>query len=235
MIYYLLMLVAIVISFFAQAKVKSAYSKWDKVRNSRGITGAEAARRILDANGLQHIQITAIPGTLTDNFNPRTNTISLSMNVYSGTSIAAIGIAAHEVGHAIQHSVGYLPIKIRTSLVPIVNFGGGISWFFITFGLLLNGYLSSSCGQNDFGYTLASIGVILYATVTLFHLVTLPVELNASSRAKNQIIALFSANENEITGIRKVLGAAAMTYVASLLTSAIQLFRLISLVNSRRR
>ncbi len=235
MTYYLVMLVTIIISLAAQAMVKSAYSKWSGVQNSCGLTGADVARRILDANGLYHVQIASISGTLTDNYNPKTNVVSLSSAVYSGRTVAAIGIAAHEVGHAIQHNNGYLPIKIRAALVPVVNFGSGISWYLIMGGILLNSFLSASCGQNDVGYTIAMIGVILYASVTAFHLVTLPVELNASNRAKRQLREIVSTDSDEKKGVRKVLSAAAMTYVAALVTSAIQLLRILSIVNSSRR
>ena len=234
MIYYLLMIATVIISLWAQSRVNSAYNKWSGVQNSVGMTGAQVARAILDANGLSHIKIASIAGKLTDNFNPTTNVISLSSGVYDGKTVAAIGIAAHEVGHAIQHSKGYLPIKIRASLVPVVNFGSGISWYLIMGGLLLNGFLSSACGQNDAGFTIAMIGVVLYACVTLFHLVTLPVELNASRRAKRQIEKILQPEKNEMNGVGDVLGAAAMTYVASLITSAVQLFRLFFMVNNSR-
>lgn len=233
--YYILMLGAILISLFAQIKVQSAFKKWKQVRNNDGLTGAEAARKILDANGLYHVQIQCVPGNLTDHYDPRTNIVSLSTDVYGGDSVAAIGIAAHEVGHAIQHNKGYLPIKIRAALVPVVNFGGNISWWLVMAGIMLNVYLSSSAGGNNFGYTLAMIGVILYASVTAFHLITLPVELNASNRAKRQLNQIMAVESEERRGVRKVLGAAALTYVAALLTSAINLLRLISIVSGSRR
>ena len=233
--YYILMLVAVLVSLFAQIKVQSAFKKWKQVRNRDGITGAQAARRILDANGLHHVQIQCIPGNLTDHYDPRTNIVSLSTDVYGGDSVAAVGIAAHEVGHAIQHNKGYLPIKIRSALVPVVNFGGSISWWLVMGGIMLNVYLSSSAGGNNFGYTLAVIGVILYASVTAFHLVTLPVELNASNRAKRQLNQIMAVESEERRGVRKVLGAAALTYVAALFTSAINLLRLMSMVSGSRR
>ena len=219
--YIVLVLPAVLIAMFAQFKVKSAYNKYSKIGNSRGITGAQAARMILDSHGLQYVQITMISGQLTDNFNPKTNVVSLSQGVYNGTSIASIGIAAHEVGHAIQHSENYVPNKIRSALVPVTNFGSSISIFMIIIGLLL-------------GYSvLAYLGVILYSTAALFQLVTLPVEFNASSRAMKQIKALGIANDADAKGVKKVLSAAAMTYVAALLTSIAQLVRLLLIVNRR--
>ncbi|MDD6395195.1 MAG: zinc metallopeptidase [Firmicutes bacterium] len=219
--YIVLVLPAVLIALFAQVKVKSAYSKYSRIGNSRGITGAQAARMILDSHGLQHVQIAAIPGEMTDNFNPRTNIVSLSQGVYNGTSIASIGIAAHEVGHAIQHSENYVPNKIRSALVPVTNFGSSISIFMILLGLVL-------------GFSvLAYLGVILYSTAALFQLVTLPVEFNASSRAMKHIREMGIANEADAKGVRKVLSAAAMTYVAALLTSVAQLVRLLLIVNRR--
>lgn len=219
--YIVLVLPAVLIALFAQVKVKSAYSKYSRIGNSRGITGAQAARMILDSHGLQHVQITVIPGEMTDNFNPRTNIVSLSQGVYNSTSIASIGIAAHEVGHAIQHSENYVPNKIRSALVPVTNFGSSISVFMIILGLVL-------------GFSvLAYLGVILYSTAALFQLVTLPVEFNASSRAMKHIREMGIANEADAKGVRKVLSAAAMTYVAALLTSVAQLVRLLLIVNRR--
>ncbi len=219
--YIVLVLPAVLIAMFAQFKVKSAYNKYSKIGNSRGITGAQAARMILDDHGLQHVQIQMISGVMTDNFNPRTNIVSLSEGVYNGTSIASIGIAAHEVGHAIQHGEHYVPNKIRSVLVPVTNFGSNISIFMIIFGLLL-------------GYSvLAYLGVILYSTATIFQLVTLPVEFNASSRAMKHIRTLGIANDADAKGVKKVLSAAAMTYVAALITSLANLLRLLLIVRGR--
>ncbi len=229
------MLVALVVSLIAQVRVKTAYNKWSEVSNQRGITGAQAARSILDANGLQHIQIARIGGTLTDNYNPKTNVVSLSDGVYNSTSVAAIGIAAHEVGHAIQHSRNYIPIKLRSAIVPVANFGGSISWWLIIGGLLLNNYLSSPSGQGNLGYSIAILGVILYASVTAFHLVTLPVELNASNRAKRQLKEIMSPDTKERRGVKIVLRAAAMTYVAALFTSIVNLLRVVAMVSGSRR
>lgn len=224
--YIILVLPAILIALFAQIRVKSAYGKYSKIRNSRGITGAQTARMILDSHGLNYVPVAMISGELTDNFNPKTNVVNLSEGVYNGTSIASIGIAAHEVGHAIQHSENYVPNKIRSALVPVTNFGSRVSIWLILIGLIL-----------QFG-VLAYIGVILYATATLFQLVTLPVEFNASARAMKQIKVLGIADNADSKGVRRVLSAAAMTYVAALLVSLANLIRLLLIVsgrNSRRR
>lgn len=221
--YLILVLPAVLIAMFAQVKVKSAYNKYSKIKNSRGITGAQAARMILDSHGLNYVQIVMISGKMTDNFNPKTNIVSLSQEVYSGTSVASVGIAAHEVGHAIQHSENYVPNKIRSALVPVTNFGSSISVFMIILGFILG---------HSFLW-LAYLGVILYSTATLFQLVTLPVEFNASARAMKQIKALGIADQADQKGVRKVLSAAAMTYVAALLTSLAQLVRLLLIVRGR--
>lgn len=219
--YILLVLPTIIIALIAQMKVKSTYEKFSKVGSARGITGAAAARAILDAHGFSHVAIEPIAGQLTDNYNPKTNVVSLSQGVYGSTSIAAIGIAAHEVGHAIQHNTNYAPIRIRASLVPVVNFSSGISWIVILIGLLFS------------AQWLATIGLVLMSFSTLFHLVTLPVELNASKRAVEQIEHMNFGTTEEVQGIKKVLGAAAMTYVASLLTSVMTLLRFVLMVNRR--
>lgn len=223
--YLVLVLPAIILSLIAQVKVKSAYSKYKKVANGRGLTGAQVAREILDNGGLRHVQIQMIAGEISDNYNPKTNVVSLSQEVYSGTSVAAMGIAAHECGHALQHANGYLPVKLRSGMVPVVNFASSISWIVIVVGLLM------------VNQTVAMIGVILMAASTVFYLVTLPVEFNASNRAKKLIVDLKLAQGNDSKGVKKVLSAAAMTYVAALLTSLMSLIRVLLIVkgNSRRR
>ncbi len=223
--YLVLVLPAIILSLIAQAKVKSAYSKYKKVTNGRGLTGAQVARAILDNGGLHGVQIQMISGELSDNYNPKTNVVSLSQEVYNGTSVAAMGIAAHECGHALQHANGYLPVKLRSGMVPVVNFASSISWIVIVVGLLM------------VNQTVAMIGVILMAASTVFYLVTLPVEFNASNRAKKLIVDLNLAQGNDSKGVKKVLSAAAMTYVAALLTSLMSLIRVLLIVkgNSRRR
>ena len=218
--YILLVIPAMIIALIAQARVKSAYNKYAKIPNSRGLTGAQAARMILDSHGLHYVPITMMQGQLTD-------TVTLSPDVYCGTSTASIGIAAHEVGHAIPHAEHYFPNKVRSAIIPITNFGSSISMFLILIGLVLSQML-----------WLAYIGVILYSTVTVFQLVTLPVEFNASARAMKQIRSLGIASDEDAKGVRKVRTAAAMTYVAALITSLASLLRIFLIVSggrSRRR
>lgn len=227
-VYIILMLVVVVLSLWAQSRVRSTYRKFSGIRNKNGITGQQAARYILDQNGLSDVDIVQISGELTDNYNPNDNVVYLSTDVYNGTSISAMGIAAHEVGHAIQHAKRYLPVIIRGRLVPAVNFSSRISWILIVLGLFLNSI-------SELGYNIAVIGVILYSLATVFHLVTLPVELNASRRATAQINVLLSQDAEDIKGVKKVLSAAAMTYIAALAASAVNLLRMISIVGGRRR
>ena len=230
LIVYGLLIVAIIISLIAQVKVKTTYSKFARIGNSMGLTGGQAAREILDANGLQAVDIKVIAGTLTDHYDPRDNTISLSQDIYYGKSVAAVGIAAHEVGHAIQHSKNYVPVRIRSAMVPAVNLSSNLSWILIMIGLFINAMAKTSAG-----YYLAVAGVILFALATLFHIVTLPVEFNASRRARAQVADLLSPGAEDSKGIRKVLSAAAMTYVAALIVSLANLLRVIQIVGRSRR
>lgn len=228
--YIILLIATIILTLWAQIRVKSVYNKYNKVANSRGITGAQAAREILDANGLYDVAVEPIAGQLTDHYDPRTDVISLSEAVYNGTSISAVGIAAHEVGHAIQHSKKYVPVAVRTALVPAVNFSSRFSWFLIIGGLLINSFAAT-----EYGYYIAVGGVILFSLATLFHFVTLPVEYNASNRAKKQLNAVLALDSTDLKGARKVLGAAALTYVAALASSLLSLIRVISMVRGGRR
>ena len=205
-----LLIPAIIFTLFAQAKVKSAYRKYSGVRNSRGITGMQAARRILDANGLQYVNVEMTPGTLSDHYNE--------------SSIAAVSIAAHECGHAIQHARGYSLLKFRNTIVPVVNFASKLSWPLLIIGLII-----SATGSMSTGYLIFDIGVLFFAAVVVFHLVTLPVELNASSRAIAQMQQLGIVGMDEVRGSRKVLSAAAMTYLAALATAVLELIRLLIL------
>ena len=226
--YIVLVMPAVIFSIIASVKVNSTFEKYSKVRSSRGITGAEAARRVLDANGLYGVKIERVSGNLTDHFNPRDNTIYLSQSVHDNPSAAAIGVAAHEAGHAVQHAVGYLPIKIRSAIIPATNFASKLAIPLIILGLLLeaSGFIS-----------LAYVGVACFGMSTLFQLVTLPTEFNASRRALNAIESSGILARDEIGGARKVLSAAAMTYVAAFAVSLMQLLRLLLIVggNSRRR
>jgi Zn-dependent membrane protease YugP len=202
--------------------VKSTFSKYNDVRSSRGITAASAARQILDANGLQNIRIEHVSGDLTDHYSPNENVIRLSDSTYNSTSVAAIGVAAHECGHAVQHQVGYVPIKIRNGIVPIVNVCNMLSMPIFIIGLILG------LGR------LAMVGAILFGAVLVFQLVTLPTEINASRRAMKTLESMYLLEGDELTGARKTLTAAAMTYVAAVASTALQFLRLVLLANRRR-
>lgn len=236
--YLLWMLPAIIVSIIAQAKVKSAYSRYSKVINRMGLTGAEAARRVLSAGGVTNVQITSVGGNLTDHFDPKTNTIRLSDGVYGVSTVAAVGIAAHEAGHALQHAEGYLPNKIRSVLVPITNIGSRLGWILIIIGFAFTGvgyyYYSTPAYDSPVGDFLLTAGIILYSTSLLFTLVTLPVEFNASRRALKIIESTGMLQGEEYEGAKKTLTAAAMTYVAAALTALLQLLRIITLSRRRR-
>lgn len=223
----LLFIPVLIFTIYASIHVKSTYNKYRKQTSARGMTGAKAAEYILHANGITDVDIHQISGTMTDYYNPRDNTINLSHDVYHGNSIAAIGIACHEAGHAMQYANGYLPIKIRAALVPITNFGAKLSGLLISAGLLLT-YFGSQM------LVIAEIGVLLFSFSTIFQLVTLPTEFNASHRALKHIQSNNLLNNTEIKGARKVLAAAAMTYVAALAVSLLDLLRLIALINRRK-
>lgn len=220
--YFIFIVPIIIISLVTQARVKSAYKKYAKIGNSRGLTGAMAAQMVLNYYGITNVRIQMIPGELTDNFNPKTNIISLSEDVYRSTSIAAVGVACHEAGHAAQYAQNYSPIKIRNSLITPANIGSRAA-----IPLALLGYVLGS-------EPLLLFGIILYAFIMLFQLFTLPVEFNASSRAIQVISQQGLLNVNEVSGAKTVLKAAAMTYVASFAASALSLLRLILLANRRR-
>ena len=220
--YFILILPAMIIAMIAQSRVQSSFQRYSRVASRRGITGAQAARRILDAYGLNHVQIQHIAGNLSDHYDPTTNVVRLSDSVYGSTSIASIGVAAHEVGHAIQHAHGYFPIKVRTAIIPITNLGSNLSMPLLFAGILFS------------APSLVNLGIILFSTMTVFQLVTLPVEFNASSRALAILEQDYILEAEEIDGAKKVLSAAAMTYVAALITSAAQLLRLILLFGGRR-
>lgn len=221
--YIVLVVPTLILGLIAQAMVSSTFNKYSKVRSTSGYTAAEVARMILDRNGLHNVSVVRISGNLTDNYNPQTQTVSLSDSVYNSTSVASIGVAAHEVGHAIQHAREYTPIKIRTAIIPITNFGSSISPILILLGILL--------GMQS----LAVVGVILFSTVAIFQLVTLPVEFDASHRALKTLGNDGILNQVELKGARKVLSAAAMTYVAALITTLANLLRLVLIVSGSRR
>lgn len=213
-----LIIVPAIICIIAQINVTSTYNHYHKIQNARGLTGAETARRILDLNGLTHVQIERVSGNLSDHYDPSANVVRLSDSVYSQTSVAALGVAAHECGHAVQHAQNYAPVLIRSRLVPIASFCSRAWYFIFILGLL---------ATNLLGSTLLWIAVLLFAAVALFQLVTLPVEFDASRRALQILETQGFLEGNEVSGAKKVLTAAALTYVAALLQSLAQLLRLV--------
>ena len=226
--YIVLVLPAVIFSIWASAKVNSTFKKYSYVRPDSGMTGAEAARRVLDANGLYNVRIERISGNLTDHFDPRTNVIRLSDSVYGVSSAAAIGVAAHEAGHAVQYAKSYFPLKLRNAIIPITNLGSRLA-----IPLILLGLLFSSMG-SQFIYE-AYAGIICFALSTIFQLLTLPTEFNASKRALASIKNSELLYGRDLDAAKEVLSAAAMTYVAALAVSVMQLLHLISIVGGRRR
>ena len=221
--YYLILVIpAMILAFVAQFKVKSTDKKFSQVRKVRGLTGAQAAQQVLSYYGINDVTIRPIAGNLTDNYNPKTKVLSLSQANFSGSSIAAVGVACHEVGHAIQHSTDYYPIKVRSALVPVTNIGS-----YLGIPLALIGYFLGF-------HPLVSIGLMLYSLIAIFQFVTLPVEFNASNRAIKAIEEQGLLYEDEIQSAKKVLSAAAMTYVASLAVSLANLLRLFLRFNNRK-
>ena len=224
--YLVLVLPAILLAAWASANVNRTFKKYANQHSRRGITGAEAARKVLDANGLYHIRIEHISGSLTDHYDPRGNVIRLSDSVYGNTSTAAIGVACHEAGHAVQHAVGYAPIKLRTAIIPITNIGSKLAMPLILLGLLF---------MNTQLYYLVYAGILCFSFSALFQLVTLPTEFNASRRALSAIESGNLLYDNELAGAKKTLRAAALTYVAALAVSLAQLLRLFLIVAGRGR
>ena len=220
---YVLVLIGAVLSLIAASKVKTTYAKYGKVRSQMGMTAMEAARRILDNAGLRHVRIERVAGDLTDHYSPNEQVLRLSDTTINSTSIAAIGVAAHECGHAIQHAESYAPLQIRNSIVPVVNIGSKLSWPIIFIGLLLGvaGFLK--------------IGILLFSLTLVFQVITLPVEFNASSRALQILDGSNMLYDDELRGAKKVLSAAAMTYVAAAIASLLSLLRLVILYGGRRR
>ena len=222
--YFIYMLPAIIVTMIAQIRVKSAFQKYSRIATARNMTGAQAADAVARSGGAYGVQIQSISGSLTDNFDPRNNTISLSQDVYSASTIAAVGVAAHEAGHAIQNAKGYLPNKIRAALVPVTNIGSHLSIPLVIIGLILP-------VQYDFVVT---IGIALYSLAVLFQLVTLPVEFNASYRAIKALDDAGILYPDELEGAKSVLKAAAMTYLAASFTAIMTLLRLLTIANGRR-
>lgn len=223
---YFLVLIGVVLSLVASARVKSTFNKYSQMRNSRGMTGAEAAEQVLHGAGIYDVRIEHVAGNLTDHYDPRSKVLRLSDTVYGQTSVAAVGVAAHECGHAIQHAKGYGPLKFRNVLVPVANFGAKIAWPLILVGLLIN---------SESSWFIMQAGIIAFSLAVLFQIVTLPVEFNASNRAIRVLADRGMMFGEEIVAAKKVLNAAALTYVAGAASSILQLLRLIILTGGRRR
>lgn len=219
---FILLIPAMIFAFYAQTKISSTFNKFMRVRNSYGYTGYDVARRILDANGLNNVSIEMVRGHLTDHYDPRSRVLRLSHDVYNGTSLASAGVAAHECGHAIQHSESYTPLVLRNTIAPVASIGSQAAWFLIFIGIVLN------------MMQLFTLGIYFFSAVVLFQIITLPVEYNASRRA---IIALEDYGlvaRDEVYGAKKVLSAAALTYVAATVTAILQLLRLL-IIRGRRQ
>ena len=222
MYYLVLVIPCVILAFWAQARVKSTFNRYEQVLNVRGISGAQAAEAVLRQNGVTGVRIEWVAGKLNDHFDPRTNTIRLSSAVYSSTSVASVGVAAHEAGHAVQHAVGYFPIRLRSAIIPLTQFGSMAAFPLILLGLVFN--------SSSFIY----VGILAFALSTVFQLVTLPVELDASRRALAAIRERSLLYEDEYPMAKKTLTAAAMTYVAALAVSLAQLLRLLLIFGGRR-
>ena len=221
----ILLLIGMALSMLASAKVQSTFAAYSRVRSKTGMTGAQAAERILRSQGIDYVRVGHVRGNLTDHYDPKNKVLNLSDTVYNSTSVSAIGVAAHECGHAVQDKVGYFLLNFRGSLVPAANFGAQLSWPLIIIGYLFGGA----------GGTLVKVGILMFCAVVLFHLVTLPVELDASRRALRLLDENGILVEDEVKKTRKVLGAAALTYVAALAASILQLLRLLILFGGQRR
>ena len=223
---YVMVLIGVVICMLASANVNRTFQKYSRIRSHSGMTGREAAERLLHANGIYDVTVQRVAGNLTDHYDPRNKTLNLSDSTYASTSVAAIGVAAHECGHAVQHANGYAPLKIRGSLVPVANFGSTLAWPLILIGFLIQGNAS---------VLLINMGILLFSAAVLFQIVTLPVEFNASSRALKSLETNGILYTEEVADTRKVLRAAALTYVASAASAILQLLRLILISGGRRR
>lgn len=220
----ILVLIGVGLSMWASARVNSTFARYSRVRCMSGMTGAEAAKRLLNAQGIYDVTVHKVSGKLTDHYDPRTKTVNLSESVYDSVSVAAIGVAAHECGHAMQDNTEYVPLKLRGAIVPAANIGAQLSWPMILIGVFIAG----------FGSPLVQIGILLFSLSVIFQLVTLPVEFNASSRAVRLLDSTGILRGEEVDGTRKVLGAAALTYVAAAAGSILQLLRLLILFGGRR-
>lgn len=223
---YILVVIGAVICMIASARVKGTFNKYSQLRSMSGMNGAQVAKRVLQAAGIYDVQVRHVSGSLTDHYDPRTKTVNLSDPVYNATSVAALGVATHECGHAIQHAKSYAPLSIRSALVPIANFGSMLAWPVILIGLLFN---TRSSGL------IIDIGILLFSAAVLFQLVTLPVEFDASRRALVMLRTQGILSDDELKYTRRVLKSAALTYVASAAAAILQLLRIILITNGRRR
>ena len=223
---YMLVLIGVVICLAASAKMRSTFSRYSRIRNHSGMTGREAAEQVLHRAGIYDVRVEHVSGNLTDHYDPRSKVLRLSDATYGSASVAAVGVAAHECGHAIQHATGYAPLAFRSALVPVANFGSTIAWPLILIGLLFNSQSS---------VLFLNLGILAFSLAVLFQIVTLPVEFNASSRAIRMLSGNGMLYEDEVQATRKVLTAAALTYVAGAASAILQLLRIISISNSRRR
>ncbi|MBQ3029610.1 MAG: zinc metallopeptidase [Agathobacter sp.] len=223
---YFLVLIGAIICMIASANVKSTYKRYSQMRSMTGMTGAQAAERILRAAGISDVSVGRVAGELSDHYNPAKKVVNLSDSVYGSTSVAAIGVAAHECGHAIQHAKGYAPLKFRTWFVPVANFGSKLAWPLILIGLFIT---------TESSQLIINAGIILFSFAVIFQLITLPVEFNASSRALVLLEQQGILSDQELPYTKKVLSAAALTYVASAASAILQLLRIIMLFGGRRR
>lgn len=223
---YMLVLIGVVICLAASAKMRSTFSRYSRIRNHSGMTGREAAEQVLHRAGIYDVRVEHVSGNLTDHYDPRSKVLRLSDATYGSASVAAVGVAAHECGHAIQHATGYAPLVFRSALVPVANFGSTIAWPLILIGLLFNSQSS---------ILFLNLGILAFSLAVLFQIVTLPVEFNASSRAIRMLSGNGMLYEDEVQATRKVLTAAALTYVAGAASAILQLLRIILISNSRRR
>lgn len=211
----IILIPGLLLAMYAQAKVSSTYNRYKKVTSHSGYTGAQFARKMLNDNGLYDVTITQISGRMSDHYDPRANQVRLSAEVYNGTSIASLGIAAHEVGHAVQHATNYFPLTVRNLVVPVTNFSSSIYMLFIFIGILMN------------SFSMIQFGIMLFAVIVIFQVITLPVEFNASRRAIATLGGDGVLDAEELSGAKRVLGAAAMTYVAAMVTAVLQLLQLL--------
>ncbi len=221
----LIIIPGVILASIAQIKISTAYSQYSRISNSKGLRGSDVAINLLRIAGISDVSVEMIGGRLSDHYDPTKKVVRLSQDVYAGNSIASLSVAAHEVGHAIQHHYGYMPLTIRSSIAPIVGISSRLSWILITIGLIF-GFMGSSI-------LMLKIGIFLFTAVVIFQLITLPVEFNASKRALDMLEEYSFLQKNEINGSKKVLSAAALTYVAAALTGILQLLRLVVILNSR--